>query len=92
MKIVKFKHEGVKPDGTFYDGLGCVMVDGGINVSQPEGGCDIKTCTCSEGHWICIVAPRTDDGVVEGITVHFDDAAEMHEYFQLTKCEYKLNN
>ena len=65
MYIRKFKHEKVKPDGTFEGERGAVHVDGRILMSSPEGGCDLPNCHCSEGHWISFAAPRTSNGVRE---------------------------
>jgi hypothetical protein len=77
MKISKFKHEGVNPDGTFKDRLGAVTVEGRVSMSAIDGGCGAGKCNCSEGHWISIVKPRTPEGVVEGMTVQFESHEEL---------------
>jgi len=81
MIVKKFRHENTRPDGTFTDKSGAVEVQGSITMSAENGGCSLEHCTCSEGHWICISAPRTPDGVVEGMTVYFDNQAEMQYFF-----------
>jgi len=79
MKIKKYRHENVNEDGTFSDGkAGAVTTEGRICRSQPGcGGCSEPTCNCSQGHWLSISEGRTPDGVVQGITVEFEDQAEM---------------
>lgn len=79
MKIESFKHENVLPNGTFSDKSGAVETNGKILMSPPDGGCTIEGCGCSKGHWLTIVKPRTEDGVVEGMTVFFDNFAEMQK-------------
>lgn len=85
MKIKTFKHENVLPNGTFANQNGAVEVKGVITMSKKNGGCGLKSCHCSDGHWITIVKPRTDDGVVEGIRVEFDDMTEMQKFFNERK-------
>lgn len=82
MKIETFRHTKVKPNGTFENKLGAVITEGGIRMSPDRGGCDLKGCRCSEGHWITIVKPRTAKGVVEGTRVKFDNKAEMDEFLR----------
>jgi hypothetical protein len=78
MKIESFKWEGVKADGA-------VETKGKIVMSQDNGGCGIDTCHCSDGHWLTIVKPRTEDGIVEGLKVKFENKSEMEEFFK--SCE-----
>lgn len=85
MKIESFKWEGVKPDGTFENEAGAVETKGKIVMSQDNGGCGIDTCHCSDGHWLTIVKPRTEDGIVEGLKVKFENKSEMEEFFK--SCE-----
>ena len=82
MHIKKFRHENVLPDGTFSNQSGSVETKGKIIMSQENGGCSLSHCSCSEGHWISICAPRTPDGVVEGIKVIFDNKAEMQLFLK----------
>lgn len=82
MKVEAFKHEGVKPDGTFENKAGAVYTKGRIIMSRENGGCDLHGCTCSEGHWITIVEPRTEDGIVEGVKVMFDNKSEMDTFLK----------
>lgn len=82
MKIEIIKHENVLPNGTFKGKIGAVEVKGKIVMSAADGGCDRIGCGCSVGHWIAIVNPRTEDGVVEGVRVQFDDKAEMEKFFR----------
>ena len=80
-KIEKVIHEGVLPDGTFKNEPGAVVVNGSVRMSQKEGGCDVKKCKCSNGHWLSIVMPRTENGIVECISVTFDSQEEMNAFF-----------
>ena len=82
MKIFTYQHENVKQDGTFIDQPGSVVTEGRIMMSEEQGGCNIKTCHCSDGHWISITEPRTPQGIVKGVTVVFDDYAEMKRFFK----------
>ena len=82
MKIESFKWEGVKADGTFENEAGAVETKGKIVMSQDNGGCGIDTCHCSDGHWLTIVKPRTEDGIVEGLKVKFENKSEMEEFFK----------
>ena len=79
MKLRTFTHTGVKPDGTFDDKNGAVGTKGGVSMSQPSGGCGLEGCYCSEEHWLTISMPRTEDGVVMGISVTFDSLDEMNK-------------
>jgi hypothetical protein len=81
MQVKKIVHKGVRPNGTFDDQSGAVNVTGGIIMSQENGGCGLGTCHCSDGHWITISMPRTEGGIVEVMSVHFDNAAEMQTLF-----------
>ena len=80
MQIKSFRHTGVLEDGTFESGVGAVETKGKIVMSQEDGGCSADGCTCSNGHWISIIKPRTEDGVVEGVQVTFDDYFEMKRF------------
>jgi len=80
MKIQTFKHTGVLPNGCFIDRAGGVETKGIIRMSQIDGGCSLKGCHCSDGHWLMVSAPRTENGVVEGITIKFDSHAEMQSF------------
>ncbi len=80
MKIEAFKHEGVFPDGTFKNKVGAVNIKGGITFSELNGGCGSEGCHCSDGHWLVITKPRTLHGIVDGVTVAFEDRAEMEKF------------
>ena len=80
MRIEKIKHTGVYEDGTFQFNGGAVETNGKIIMSDELGGCTQDGCRCSEGHWISIIEPRTEDGIVEGLRVIFDDYFEMNEF------------
>jgi len=82
MRTEHFKHEGVKPDGTFENEPGAVITTGGVRMSANNGGCGIDTCHCSDGHWISIISPRTEQGIVEGMKMIFDNKKEMEEYLR----------
>jgi hypothetical protein len=76
MKITHFTHTGVLPDGRVPTG-GAVEVNGRVLQSEATGGCGSKGCRCSPGHWISVVHPRTEDGVVFGYTARFDSRTEL---------------
>ncbi len=80
MKIETFIHENVLPNGTFKDKLGAVEVNGSIRMSPKGGGCTIKTCHCSDGHWYMTALPRTKKGVVAGTRIIFENQKEMDEF------------
>lgn len=80
MKITKFVHEGVARDGKCKGG-GAVITEPLIRMSTGEG-CGLDNCHCSDGWWISIGLPRTLDGKVEGVIVHFDDQVEYDEFME----------
>ena len=80
MKTRTFRHENVLPNGTFSDKPGAVGTKGGIRMSVKGGGCGMRHCGCSPGHWITVSQPRTNEGVVTGETVKFDNKKEMEQY------------
>jgi hypothetical protein len=70
MKIKKFRHENVNPDGTV-EGGGAVHITTGIQHSSP---CE---CGCSGNKpFVVIGFGRTPDGIVEGLTITFDSTEE----------------
>lgn len=71
MKIKKFIHEGVGPDGSLPD-EGSVVTEGGL-VIAPRNSAEA---------WVTLLMPRTDDGVVEGICITFDSTEEMNKTLQ----------
>jgi len=80
-EISVYTHDHVKADGTFEDGeLGAVHTEGNISISHPDGGCGMPGCECSPGHWISVALPRTEDGVVRGVTFKFNSREELEEY------------
>lgn len=82
MKIEKFKHTGVNPDGTFKNKAGSVETAGIISMSDENGGCGIPLCKCSPGHWVTIVMPRSKGGIVEGVKVQFENRDEMDGFLK----------
>lgn len=80
MKVEKFTHENVLPDGTFSDKRGQIGTKG--NVILVDGGCPLKGCHCSDGHSLTIVSPLKD-GKVEGMIVYFNNRKEMLKYLTL---------
>jgi hypothetical protein len=84
MKISKIKHTGVNPDGTFKDQLGAVHTTEKLIVGKGKG-CGLKGCHCSDGYWITIMTNRTENGVVEGLQVKFDNKEEYQKYLKLNK-------
>ena len=80
MRIKKFRHTGVKPDGTFEGRkLGAVEVDGSHRISRGEG-CGTEGCNCSPGIFVCDAKPRTPEGVVEGTTTYFNTIPQLDAY------------
>lgn len=73
MRIEKYIHSNVPNNNQEAE----VEINGGISLSQPDGGCDTKGCNCSPGHWVTISLPRSDDGTVEVVCVYFDNKEEM---------------
>ena len=49
-----------------------------------RGGCGLKGCGCSKGHWVCITKGRTEEGVVEGKTVKFKSRMDMENFLNDT--------
>lgn len=88
MKITAFKHEGVLFDGTFKDKEGVINVNGGIIFSELNGGCGLEGCHCSDGHWLVITKPRTNHGIVDGITVAFEDMEEMTKFINDVELDF----
>lgn len=80
MKIEKFEHKGVGPDGKVESG-GAVLTKPFIRMSIGEG-CGLNGCHCSDGYWISIGLARTKDGVVEGVIVRFDSAKEIKTFLE----------
>lgn len=80
MKIEKYKHTGVNPDGTVKTG-GAVEVNGSIKMSAENGGCGMPSCKCSPGFWISIAMPRRGS-TVEGIRVNFDTKKEFEDFLK----------
>ena len=82
MKVIKWIHENVMPNGVVIDNYGnedgAVGIAPEIKMSADEGGCSIKNCTCSDGHWIMIADGYNEESrTVEGMTVFFDNWGEM---------------
>lgn len=86
MKMTKWKHVGVKKDGVVFESGGAVNTKGAIRMSNGEG-CGSKGCHCSDGHWIMICMPRTAKGVVDGVTVKFDNNIEMNTFLKYHNIE-----
>ena len=81
METTYFKHTDVNPDGTIgKKRLGAVHTDRRITMSKENGGCGLDSCGGSEGHWICVIKGRTDNGVVEGKTIRFKNKREMNNF------------
>jgi hypothetical protein len=53
----------------------------GITYSVERGGCGAPECRCSPGHWICM-SLGVVDGVLSGITIHFDTKVEMNNFIE----------
>lgn len=76
MKIKKILHKNVLPNGTFSDQSGAVETRGTVRMSKND---------MDDGYWMTIIQPRTEDGIVEGIQVVFDDRTEM-DIFLKQRC------
>ncbi|MHC4463628.1 MAG: hypothetical protein ACYS30_19690 [Planctomycetota bacterium] len=76
MRTHHFKHIDVNKDGTCKSG-GAVETKGVVRLSSRGGGCTLNKCNCSPGHWICVTLPRTNKGVVEGVTLYFDNEKQL---------------
>lgn len=83
MKIEKFIESHVKEDGTFDDKPGAICTGGSIRMSTGEG-CGVPGCHCSDGFWISIILPKTEEGVVEDIKATFDTKKELTEFLRTT--------
>jgi hypothetical protein len=81
-EISVYIHKQVKPNGGCKDG-GAVHTEGHLQISHPKGGCGLGRCNCSPGHWIAVSMPRTDSGVVKGITFTFNSRTELLKYLDL---------
>jgi len=81
MKMETFETKNVAEDGTVKDG-GAVITTGAIRRSHPDGGCGTGNCSCSPGHWVSIIEPRTEDGIVKATKIHFESREEMEEYLK----------
>ena len=87
MRIEKYVYEHVNENGTFPNPEeGAVETRGVVRMSTGEG-CSLEHCHCSDGHWITIGLPRTPEGVVEVMTVYFDDGAEMDAFLHYHKLQ-----
>ena len=91
MKIKKFVHKNVGEDGSFT-----------ININGKDEPCEIKingfiSTTIGEsineegnftdGYKIFITLPRMPDGVVEQVTVEFNDMKEVYEFLMNKELE-----
>lgn len=83
MKIESFKRKGVKPAGTFENNIEAIETRGAIIMNSSGGGCGLTGCHCSDGYWLSVVKPRTEDGIVEGLKVKFEDESEMEHFFSV---------
>jgi hypothetical protein len=81
MVITDVIHENVDENGKTELG-GAVYTNGVIIMSQENGGCSEPTCNCSNGYWITIMKPRTNDGIVSGIKVNFSNKEEYDEFIK----------
>jgi len=81
MKFEKHIYQNVKEDGTFENEAGAVVTKGRISMSI-NGRCGLSGCHCSDGYWIFISLPRTINGTVETVTVHFDNEEELNKFLK----------
>ena len=59
-----------------------VNISPGITYSAIKGGCGMGGgCRCSPGHWLSISAGVVD-GVLNGMTIHFESRLEMDNFRQ----------
>lgn len=78
MNITSFLHADVSESGVVKNG-GEVAVNGRFTTSERGGGCGLRHCHCSGGHWIFKVFPRTAEGNVFGYKVSFSSQQELDD-------------
>jgi hypothetical protein len=79
MKFIKTITENVSVDGTTRDGKK-LPVNGGVSRSSSQGGLSLDEETFHEGHWLLIMFPRTEYGVVESVMIQFDHAGQVTQF------------
>lgn len=79
MKIKKFTHNNVSADGKIKNG-GAVETKDSVRMGRGDG-CGLDNCHCSDGYWITIVMPLSDEKI-EGIQVKFDSKLEFDKFFE----------
>lgn len=78
--IEEYFYSNVNPDGTFDNEPGAVNIEATITLSSPHGGCGMKGCNCSPGHWIMISKGRNSKGEVKGKTLYFKNRKDLLTY------------
>jgi hypothetical protein len=78
MLITAYRHEGVNENGTVPDG-GQVITTGLVRFAK---GSNDNGCT---NYYLSIGIPMTEEGVVEGICIRFDDKEQMQHYVRALK-------
>ena len=88
MKIEKWKYDNVRDNGDCIDDdgniIGNVHVNKIISMSPDSGGCGLKGCHCSDGHWL-MIGFGLHDNQVSGLTVYFDNWGEMQLFLSTGK-------
>lgn len=87
MRVEYWSHSNVLPDGTFENDpehrKGSVGTKPKMNTS---GKHNLQTrSTVEAGLWMLVSTGRLDDGMVHGITIFFDDEAEMRDFSRTRK-------
>ena len=57
----------------------------GITYSAERGGCGMRNCSCSPGHWICVSTGVDKQFILNGMTINFDNKDEMDEFIKSFK-------
>lgn len=71
MKIIPIKYKNVSPTGMLPNGGGAVVETGIVRMGNMSNGLI---------PWILILQPRTEDGIVQGLRVEFDNIDEMETF------------
>ena len=78
MRLKFIRHEGVELGSELGGATRGMSVEITPLVRFSRGGCNLPGCTCSpNGPWLLALSGRSEDGVILGTLVEFDDGAEL---------------